>query len=58
MNGNEKPYRFQIESKGVYGFAGLYDESKDPDVQDNKSIQELLSPFPSETCCLIQFLLQ
>ena len=36
MNGNEKgrtkqPYRFQIKSKGVYGFAGLYDEWKDSD---------------------------
>ncbi|MFB4321620.1 SOS response-associated peptidase [Priestia sp. BR_2] len=27
----KQPYRFQIKSKGVYGFAGLYDEWKDPD---------------------------
>ncbi|OMF76640.1 SOS response-associated peptidase [Paenibacillus glucanolyticus] len=27
----KQPYRFQIKSKGVYGFAGLYDEWKYPD---------------------------
>ncbi|MGC6589118.1 SOS response-associated peptidase [Paenibacillus sp. Dod16] len=27
----KQPYRFQIKSKGVYGFAGLYDEWKHPD---------------------------
>lgn len=27
----KQPYRFQINSKGVYGFAGLFDEWKDPE---------------------------
>ncbi|MGO4184627.1 SOS response-associated peptidase [Paenibacillus sp. TAF43_2] len=26
----KQPYRFQLESKGVYAFAGLYDNWKDP----------------------------
>lgn len=33
----KQPYRFQIKSKGVYGFAGLYDEWKDPDGETLRS---------------------
>ncbi|MGG3278971.1 SOS response-associated peptidase [Paenibacillus solani] len=33
----KQPYRFQIKSKGVYGFAGLYDEWTDPDGEKLRS---------------------
>lgn len=33
----KQPHRFQIKSKGVYGFAGLYDEWTDPDGEKLRS---------------------
>lgn len=29
-NDQKQPYRFQMKSRGIYAFAGLYDEWKDP----------------------------
>ncbi|NMO97104.1 SOS response-associated peptidase [Paenibacillus lemnae] len=34
---NKQPYRFQIKSKGLYAFAGLYDEWKSPEGEVLKS---------------------
>lgn len=36
-DGGKQPYRFQLKSRGIYGFAGLYDEWKTPEGELLKS---------------------
>ncbi|WP_336775319.1 SOS response-associated peptidase [Paenibacillus sp. MMO-58] len=46
--GSKQPYRFQLASKGVYGFAGLFDTWHDPDSGNEIQTSTIITTTPND----------